>query len=115
MGFAWDPFHNGKTAVRGSFGVFDILPMAYQYIASSTKQFPFVTSGAANPGPGFVLHGSISQLTPKTGGADNIEQYPHRSYVMQWNLNVQRELARNLTAMVGLRRFARCARAFPSR
>src|ERR1700682_606761 len=29
------------------------------------------------------------------------EQHPHRSYAMQWNLNVQRELAPNLTALVG--------------
>ena len=101
VGFAWDPFHNGKTAVRGSFGLFDILPMAYQYIASNTKQFPFVQSGSANPGPGSFYTGAFSQLTPKTAGSSSIEQYPHRSYVMQWNFNVQRELARNLTLMAG--------------
>src|SRR6266849_4979276 len=26
IGFSWDPFKNGKTAVRGGFGVFDVLP-----------------------------------------------------------------------------------------
>ena len=30
-----------------------------------------------------------------------MEHQPHRNYVMQWNLNVQRELAPNLTAVVG--------------
>jgi hypothetical protein len=108
VGFAWDPFHNGKTAVRGSFGVFDILPLGYQYIASATKQFPFVASGSIkNPGQGSFYKGAFSQISPPTGdggpnkGGNRIDQYAHRSYVMQWNLNVQRELAKNLTMMVG--------------
>src|ERR1700730_5246394 len=101
VGFAWDPFHNGKTAVRASFGMFDILPMGYQYIASATKLFPFVSSGALNPGPYSFYTGAYPLLSPKNKGGNSIEQYPHRSYIMQWNLNVQRELVSNLTAMVG--------------
>jgi Carboxypeptidase regulatory-like domain/TonB dependent receptor/TonB-dependent Receptor Plug Domain len=102
LGFAWDPFHNGKTAVRGSFGMFDVLPMAYQYLASATKQFPFVTSGAVNNLPqGSFPAGAYPLITPKTAGSNNTEQYPHRSYIMQWNLNVQRELVGNITVMAG--------------
>jgi hypothetical protein len=106
VGLAWDPFHNGKTAVRGSFGMFDILPLAYQYIAAATKQFPFVSSGVIN-NPGVGTLGNRVTLPSPAGdggtrkGGSYTEQYPHRSYVMQWNLNVQRELIGNVTAMVG--------------
>ncbi len=99
VGFAWDPFHNGKTAVRGGFGVFDVLPMVGQFILSG---FPFEQSGTSSNLPqGAFFTGALPLLTGDTTKVAHTEQHPHRSYVMQWNLNVQRELVSNLTAVVG--------------
>ncbi|HEV7511236.1 MAG TPA: TonB-dependent receptor [Candidatus Acidoferrum sp.] len=102
VGFAWDPFHNGKTAVRAGFGVFDSLPLVIEFAPLTRKAAPFYSIGTIKklpPGSFFVGATPLLQDTDLTGSY--IEQHPHRSYVMQWNVNVQRELAQNLTAFVG--------------
>jgi hypothetical protein len=102
VGFAWDPFHDAKTAVRGGFGVFDVLPLPYQFIQLISEEFPFFIEGdsGAIP-PGSFYTGAISLLGPSSSSETYVEQHPHRNYVMQWNLNVQRELVPSVTVLVG--------------
>jgi hypothetical protein len=104
VGFAWDPFHNGKTAVRGGFGVFDVLILPNQQTIMIGGAVPFYLDGFANNlPPGSFYKGAVSLIGPEssTFQANYVEQHPPRSYVMQWNLNVQRELAPNLIGLVG--------------
>jgi hypothetical protein len=102
LGFAWDPFRNGKTAVRGGFGVFDVLPLPYEVTLLTSQAAPFFLNGDAKKLPQFSFFaGAFTRLLPSSFQGVYIEQHPHRNYVMQWNLNIQRELTPSLTAMLG--------------
>ena len=105
IGFSWDPFKNGKTALRGGFGMFDVLPMLYTTITMVGRGAPFTEIGAtkdatylAGKFPGGV---TPTALGPHSLEYEHVEHQPHRNYVMQWNLNLQRELAPNLAMVVG--------------
>jgi hypothetical protein len=105
VGFSWDPFRKGKTAVRGGFGMFDVLPMLYTQTTMVGRGAPFFQIGATKKAS--ILNGNFpSGVTPGALGPSSleyeyIEHNTPRNYVMQWNLNVQHEIMPNLTAVVG--------------
>jgi hypothetical protein len=104
VGFAWDPFGSGKTSVRGAYGIYDVLPLPYEFELLTLLSEPF-TEGSSTPvsAGDFPSGGYAKAVALGATGLRNayVEQNPHRSYVEQWTLNIEHEVIRNLTVTAG--------------
>ncbi len=109
LGFAWNP-RGGKTLLRGGFGMFDVLPLPYEFTLTFQRVAPFVrTIVGENPPQGsFTMdanNGSLAYQQFINQTNTNIAYYadpkPKRNYVMQWNLSVAQELTPTLALTVG--------------
>jgi carboxypeptidase family protein/TonB-dependent receptor-like protein len=103
LGFAWNP-QGGKTLLRGGFGIFDVLPLPYEFSLTFERAIPFVHTivGVDLPAGSFPTS-AYQQLSGETtaGSAYYADPTPKRNYVMQWNLSVARELSSTLALTVG--------------
>jgi hypothetical protein len=114
VGMVWDPFSSGKTAVRAGFGVFDVLPLPYQFELLSSLAAPYLQVGSVvyanaaapytvtQPGDGKFAHGSFASIqSPSTLRQSYIQPKPSRSYLMEWNLNVEHDLGHSMSTFLG--------------
>ena len=102
LGFAYDVFGNGKTAIHGAFGMFDVLPLPYEFGLNDAATAPFqiigadknatLGTGVADPNVNFNRQAIRNRY---------IQQDPKRAAVYNWSANVEQELSHNFILTVG--------------
>src|SRR5262249_12442281 len=103
VGLAWDPFATGKTSLRAGFGMFDVLPLTYQFNLAQVSAAPFQSVASSSSLPAGSFPSGAVPLVQQAAAlrTSYIQFQPARNYVMQWNATVQRDFPGKLTALMG--------------
>ena len=101
LGLAWNP-RGGHTLVRSGFGLFDVLPLPYEFNLSFQRAVPFVDAVVLDTLPsGSFPTGAFQLASSASGIAAYVQHQPGRDYVMQWNVSVAQELSSTLAITLG--------------
>lgn len=105
LGFAFDPFGDHKTSIRGGFGMFYDMVLPPKYAPAFWNQPPWGTFQAGtqvnrpNVSYPMIPVGVTASLPTSSPGWDwNNSTTP---YMMQYNLNIQRQIAPSTALTVG--------------
>ena len=98
VGIAWDPFNDGKTSVRAAYAILTDQPvtnMVTPLASNPPLARPLTFTG--------LIHFDDAEETAGLAGLapSNVVHDFDNAYTQSWNLNIQRELGRDLAVTAG--------------
>ncbi|HEX8797351.1 MAG TPA: TonB-dependent receptor, partial [Terriglobales bacterium] len=102
VGAAWNVFGDGATVIRAAYGIYDALPLNYLFEGISIFAAPFFQQGSVSSlQPGSFPKGGYPLLAGNNLRYSLVQYNPSRSYVQQWNVNIQHEFAGQTVFQIG--------------
>jgi hypothetical protein len=108
LGFAWQPYRDGKTVLRGGWGRFIESPLGFSLVSGWAVHSSYVATYNQDYKPGSKTTPLLSFTNPfnknagsSAGTAGFYYAFPihyHDPTVQQWNLTLEQELGHNIGA-----------------
>ncbi len=102
LGIAYDLTGNGRYLLKVGAGIFDVLPLPYEFELISQNVAPFLLNSTPTNLPAGSFPGSAVQLALSAASLHYvyIEPKPKRNYVGQWNVSFEVQPTRSSSVVV---------------